>query len=34
MDTGKLRQDVANLGHSLRDLWTEHLGHYHPPEDR
>lgn len=27
-----LRQQVVDLDHGLRDLWTEHLAHSHPDE--
>jgi len=29
----EVRQQVHDLGHSLRDLWTEHWAHEHPKED-
>lgn len=30
VDVAALRQTVLELDKSMRDLWTEHLGHEHP----
>lgn len=32
VDVAGLRHDVADLERSMRELWTEHLGHSHGPE--